>query len=282
MREVELVLGLLLVVAALVSLSRKTVIPYPVLLVAGGLLLALIPGLPGLRIRPDLVFLVFLPPLLYWESLTAPVRELRANIRPIAMLAIGLVLVNTLLLAALAHALMAGISWPAAFVLGAVLAPTDEVAVTETAAKFQLPRHTLSVLDGESLVNDAVSLVAFRMAVAAAATGLFSLPSAGAQFLLVTGGGAAVGLAVGWLVGMIRSNIPVDPPVENTIALLTPFAAYLPADALGLSGVIAVVAAGLYLGRVGPRVVSARTRVEARAMWGMITFLINGILFVLT
>lgn len=272
----------MLAVAALVGVSRKTVVPYPVLLVVGGLILALIPGMPAISIRPELVFLVFLPPLLYWESLTASVTEFKINARPIAMLAIGLVLVNTCLLALIAHAVIHGMTWPAAFVLGAVLAPTDEVAVSEVASRFALPRHVLSVLEGESLINDAVSLVAYRMALAAAVTGAFSLGRGCVQFLVVSLGGVAIGLAAGWIVGRVRSWIPEDPPVENTISLVTPFAAYLPAELLGVSGVIAVVTIGLYLGRLGPKLVSSRTRVEGGAMWGMVTFLMNGLLFILT
>jgi CPA1 family monovalent cation:H+ antiporter len=279
--EIEIILGLLVAVAVLVTVSRRTAVPYPVLLVVGGLALALVPGLPALRLDPEIVFLLFLPPLLYWESLTAPLSEFRKNARPIFLLAVGLVLVTTVLVAVVAHALIHGLTWPAAYVLGAVLAPTDEVAVSEVANRLSIPRRVLSILEGESLVNDAISLVAYRMAVAAAVTGAFSLDSAALQFVLVGVGGVVIGLGVGWGIAWLRRFLD-DPAVENTVSLLSPFAAYLPAETLHVSGVLAVVAIGLYLGRQGPRFVSSRTRLQARAMWGMISFVLNGLLFILT
>jgi CPA1 family monovalent cation:H+ antiporter len=280
--EVEIVLGLLVAVAALVALARKIKVPYPVMLVLGGLGLALVPGLPDIRLQPELVFLLFLPPLLYWESLTAPLRDFRANARLIFLLAIGLVLATTCVVALVAHAVIPGLPWPAAFVLGAVLAPTDEVAVAEVASQLALPRRVLSVIEGESLINDAVSLVAYRIAIAAAVTGLFSPRSAGVQFLLVGLGGVGIGLAVGWGVAWLRRHLARDPPVENTVSLLTPFAAYLPAEAAGVSSVLAVVTIGLYLGRRGTRLISSGTRLQSGAVWTMLTFLLNGLLFILT
>lgn len=280
-RDVEILLGLLVAVAVLVTISRKTAIPYPVFLVLGGLALALVPGLPTIALRPDLVFLVFLPPLLYRESLNSPWRGFRRKARPIFSLAVGLVLATASVVAVVAHALIPGMTWPAAFVLGSVLAPTDEVAVTEVADRLAVPHQALTVLEGESLVNDAISLVIYRLAIVATVTGAFSLPRAIMQFFWVALGGVAIGLGVGWLVGRLRRRLH-DPPVENTVSLLTPFAAYLPADAIGVSGVLSVVTIGLYLGWQGPRIVSSRTRLEAQAMWGMIAFLLNGLLFILT
>jgi len=280
-REIEILLGLLVAVAALVTLSRRTAIPYPVWLVLGGLALAFVPGVPPIAIRPELVFLVFLPPLLYRESLTAPLSAFRANVRSIFSLAVGLVLASTVAAAWVAHRLIPGMNWPAAFVLGAVLAPTDEVAVTEVAERLSVPYRAMAVLEGESLINDAISLVAYRMAVTAAVTRSFSLGSGALQFLAIGLGGVAIGLGAGWLAAALRRHLH-DPPVENTISLLTPFAAYVPADALGVSGVLSVVTVGLYLGRLGPRLVSSRTRLQAQVMWEMIAFLLNGLLFILT
>lgn len=279
--EVEILMGLLVAVAALVTLSRRTWIPYPVWLVLGGLALAFIPGVPTIAMRPEIVFLVFLPPLLYRESLNAPLRAFRANVRAIFSLAVGLVLVSTVIAAWVAHRMIPGMPWPAAFVLGAVLAPTDEVAVTEVAEKLSVPRRAMAVIEGESLINDAISLVAYRMAIIAAVSNSFSLGSGALQFLEISIGGVAIGLGVGWLVAVLRRRLH-DPPVENTISLLTPFAAYIPADAIGVSGVLSVVTIGLYLGRLSPRLISSRTRLQAQVMWEMIAFLLNGLLFILT
>ncbi|HZO87021.1 MAG TPA: Na+/H+ antiporter [Chthonomonadaceae bacterium] len=282
MHEVEVLLGLLVVVAALVAVSRHLSVPYPVLLVLGGLVLALVPGLPTIQLNPDLIFLLFLPPLLYWETLSVPFRDLRANTRPILWLAIGLVLATTGAVAWVAHRVIPGLTWPAAFVLGAILAPTDEVAATEVATRLPIPRRVLTILEGESLINDAISLVAYRMAVAAAVTGAFSLRSASLQFLAVGLGGVSIGLAVGWGIAWLRRRLLADPPVENTISFLTPFAAYLLAEALGASVVLAVVTIGLYWQRQGPRIVSSRARLQAQAVWQMLSFLLNGLLFILT
>lgn len=282
MLEVKIILGLLVAVAAIVAVSRRTPIPYPVLLVLGGLILALVPGLPSIHLQPNLVFLLFLPPLLYWESLTAPLRDFRANARPIFSLAFGLVLATTAAVALVAHKLIPGLSWPAAFVLGAVIAPTDEVAVAEVATHLPIPDRVLAILEGESLINDAISLVAYRIAVAAVVTGAFSLAHASVQFLEVGLGGTAIGLMVGWGIVQLRRHLRDDPPVENTISLLTPFAAYLAADTLGTSGVLAVVAIGLYVSRYAPRIISSRTRLQALALWPMLAFLLNGLLFILT
>ncbi|HZT40643.1 MAG TPA: Na+/H+ antiporter [Chthonomonadaceae bacterium] len=280
-REVEILMGLLVAVAALVTLSRRTWIPYPVWLVLGGLALAFIPGVPAIAMRPEIVFLVFLPPLLFRESINAPLSDFKTNARSIFSLAVGLVLATTVVVAWVAHRLIPGMTWPAAFVLGAVLAPTDEVAVTEVAERLSVPRRAMAVLEGESLINDAISLVAYRMAITAAVTNAFSLGRGALQFLAVSLGGVAIGLGVGWLVALLRRRLH-DPPVENTISLLTPFAAYVPADAIGVSGVLSVVTIGLYLGRLSPRLISSRVRLQVQVMWEMIAFLLNGLLFILT
>jgi Na+/H+ antiporter len=281
LHEVEVILGLLVAVAVLVTIARKLSVPYPVPLVIGGLALALIPGLPTVELKPELTFLLFLPPLLYRESLTSPLRDFRSNARPILSLAIGLVIATTCAVAWVAHTLMPGMSWPAAFVLGAVVAPTDEVAVAEVANKLSIPHRVIAILEGESLVNDAISLVIYRMAIAALITGTFSIWTASLRFFLAAAGGVAIGLAVGWGSVQVRKLLD-DPPVENTISLVTPFAAWIPAEALGVSGVLAVVTVGLYMGQVGPRLISSKTRLQAQGMWGMIAFLLNGLLFILS
>ena len=281
MREVETIVGLLAVVVVLVMLARRLNVPYPIPLVLGGLALGFVPGLPRVTMPPDLVLLVFLPPLLYSESLSLSWRDFRANLRPISLLSIGLVAMTTVLVAATAHAVVPGLPWAAAFVLGAIVAPTDEVAVAAVAERLPIPRRLLIIIEAESLVNDAVSLVLYRLAAAAVVTGAFSWVSAGFQFLLASVGGIGVGLAVGVGVNRLRRRLTPDPLTENTISLLTPFLSYLPAETLHVSGVLAVVATGLYLGRQGPRFVTSATRLQAGALWRMIDFLLNSLLFIL-
>ena len=280
MQDIELVLGLLVAVAALVTIARRLEIPYPILLVIGGLVLGFIPGLPSVELRPDLVFLLFLPPLLYWQALNTSMREFRANLRPIFSLSIGLVLFTIAVVAIVTHAAIAGLSWSAAFVLGAIIAPTDEVAAGAIAERLPLPRRIMTVLEGESLLNDATALVAYSVAVAVALGGSFSPTGAGLLFIEASLGGIAVGLVAGWIIGQIRRYLH-DPPVENTISLMSGFAAYLPAQALGVSGVLAVVTTGIYLGRLGPRIISSQTRLQGGQLWAVVVFLLNSLLFIL-
>ncbi len=276
----EVVLGLLIAVACLALVSRKLPIPLPIVLVVGGLLLALIPGLPVIRLNPDLVFLIFLPPLLYPAAMFTSWRDFRANLRPITLLAVGLVLFTTVTVGYLAHYFIPGLPLAAGFVLGAIVTPPDAIAATAIAERLRVPGRIVTILEGESLVNDATALVAFRFGVAAVATGSFSLERATGQFFVVALGGIAVGLAVGILTAWILKPID-DPPIEITLSLLTPFAAYLPAEHLGLSGVLAVVTTGLYHGWRLPELTSSRTRLQARPVWEMLEFLLNGFVFIL-
>src|SRR5438445_186510 len=216
LNTIELVLGLLAAVAALGLLSRRVPVPYPILLVLGGLVLALIPGLPRVRLNPELVFLVFLPPLLYPAAIFMPWRDFRANLRPITLLAVGLVLFTTVTVGFLAHYFIQGLPLAAGFVLGAIVSPPDAIAATAIAQRLRLPRRIITILEGESLVNDATALVAFRFAVAAVATGTFPLGEATGKFLLVGIGGVAVGLAIGWISAWIQKRID-DPPIEITL-----------------------------------------------------------------
>jgi Na+/H+ antiporter len=278
MHAVETLFGLITAAAALAAVAGKIGLPYPIVLVLGGLALGSIPGLPKVELPPDLVFLLFLPPLIYSAAVFTPLRDLRQNVRPIASLAIGLVLATMAIVGVVAHAAIPGVTWPAAFVLGAVVAASDAVATTAIAGRLGLPQRIATILEGESLVNDATALVAYRMAVGAVVTGSFSLEAAAPQFLLVPAGGAAVGLAVGWLAIALRRRVE-DPAVDLTISLLTPFAAYLLAESLGFSGVLAVLAAGLYVEWLRP-VMSASTRIQALALWQTLVFLLNGVLFI--
>jgi Na+/H+ antiporter len=276
---VYLVVCLLIVLAALVNVARRLDISYPIVLVIGGLLLALFPRLPDVRLEPAIVFLVFLPPLLYWDALNSSWRDFRDNRRPISFLAIGLVVATTGAVLLVAHFLL-GFSWPTAFVLGAVLGPTDTVAAAAILERFNLPRRLMSVLRGESLLNDAMALVLYETAIHVTQTRKYVLGSVSIGFVLAAAGGVAIGLTVGWAMLRIQ-RLTSDPLVRSTIGLLTGYAAYLPADLLHVSGVLAVVTAGLYLGWEDPRIMAAKTRLQSIATWEVVTFLLNGLLFIL-
>src|SRR5277367_4049342 len=275
----EIFVGLLLAVAVLALLARKFHIPYPILFVIGGLLLGWIPGLPQVRLNPELVFFLFLPPLLFPAALFTSWRDFRANLRPISLLAIGLVLFTTVAVAYLAHYFM-HLPLAVGFVLGAIISPPDAIAATAIAERLKTPRRIITILEGESLVNDATALVAYRFAVVAVATGSFSLAHASAQFFVVGIGGVLTGLAVGWLAQQFHKRVD-DAPIEITVSLLTPFAAYLLAERLGVSGVLAVVTAGLYLGRRMPELLTFKTRLQGGPVWEMVEFLLNGFVFIL-
>jgi len=295
MGEIALVFALMAAVAALATLADRLGVPYPILLVLGGLSIAFIPGLPRVTLDPEIVFLLFLPPLLFRAAYATSWRDFRANLRPIGLLAVGLVLVTTVAVAVAAH-LAAGLPWAAAFVLGAVVSPTDAIAATAIAQRLGVPRRIVTILEGESLVNDATGIVAYRVAAAVAAgTIAFSPVVAGAQFLIGAVGGVAVGVAVGWL-AVLSLRALDDAPVEVVVSLLAPFLAYITAEEgphavwhglLGLpgepffSGVLAAVAAGLYLGRKSPTALSSASRLEGRAVWDVVTFLLNGLAFIL-
>ena len=276
---VEIFVGMLLAVAGLALLARKLHIPYPILFVLGGSLLGLIPGLPPVRLDPELVFVFFLPPLLFPAAMFTSWRDFRANLRPISLLAIGLVLFTTVAVALLAHHFM-GLSLAAGFVLGAIISPPDAIAATAIAQRLKIPRRIVTILEGESLVNDSTALVAYQFAKVAVLTGTFSLAKASGQFFIVSLGGILLGLAVGWLAEWFHRRVE-DAPIEVTVSLLTPFAAYLPAEHLGVSGVLSVVTAGLYLGWRLPEITDYRTRLEARPVWDMVGFLLNGFVFIL-
>jgi CPA1 family monovalent cation:H+ antiporter len=275
----EIFVGLLLAVGVLALLARKLTIPYPILFVIGGLLLGLIPELPKIRLEPDLIFLFVLPPLLFPAALFTSWRDFRFNLRPISLLAIGLVLFTTTAVAWLANYFM-NLPMAVGFVLGAIISPPDAVAATAIANKLRIPRRIVTILEGESLVNDATALVAYRFAVAAVVTGSFSWERAGVKFFSVSIGGILLGLAVGWLAEQFHKRVD-DAPIEITVSLLTPFVAFLSAQRLDVSGVLAVVTAGLYLGRRTPELLNFNTRLQGGPVWEMVEFLLNGFVFIL-
>src|SRR3954452_7440402 len=280
MHGVELVLiSLLVAVSVLAAAARAIGIPYPIVLVVGGLVMGFVPGIPEVELDPELVLVVFLPPLLYSAAFFASLRDLRYDLRTISMLAIGLVIATACAVAVVAHAMIDGLPWAAAFALGAIVAPTDPLAAIEIGGRLGLPRRLSTVIEGESLINDGTALVIYRVAVGAVA-GSFSLAEAGLQFGAGALGGIAIGLAVGWVIAEIRKRLD-DPPVEVTISILTGYAAYVPAERLGASGVLAAVTVGIYVGWRAPGVSSARQRGAGYSMWTILTFLLNALLFVL-
>ena len=280
MEHFELVLLLLLVsVAALALFARVARVPYPIFLVLGGLALGFVPGVPDIELPAELVLLIFLPPLLYAAAFFSSLRDLRANVRPISLLAIGLVVATALTVAAVGHWVI-GLPWNVAFVLGAVVSPTDVVAPATILRRLEVPRRIITVVEGENLTNDWTALVFYRFAVAAVVQGSFSLWQAGVGFLITGPGGFAVGLAVAWVIAQVRRRVD-DAMVEITISLFTGYAAYLLAEELSLSGVVAAVTAGVYLGWRSSESQAPATRMEAYGVWEVLQFLLNAVLFVL-
>jgi monovalent cation/hydrogen antiporter len=278
-QELLQLLALLTGVGALLVLAPVARLPYPILMVLGGLILSFAPGLPDFNLPPDLVLVAFLPPLLYSAAFFTSLRDLRTNIQPIGLLAIGLVVATTVSVAAVAHWTV-DLPWSAAFVLGAVVSPTDPLAATSIARRLGAPRRIVAIVEGESLVNDATALVLYRVAVVAVTTGAFSLWESGARLVLNAVAGIAIGLAVGYVVRQVRRRMN-DAPSEIAIALLTGYFAYLPAEALGVSAVLAAVTAGIYLGWYTPELTNAQTRIQGFAFWTILTFLLNAALFTL-
>lgn len=267
-------------VAALLVIGYLTDIPYPILLVIGGGALAFIPEADTINLDPELVLVIFLPPLLYAAAFFGSLRDLQANIRPISLLAIGLVIFTTVGVALIAHMMIEGLGWPEAFVLGAVLSPTDPVAATEIASRVGAPRKFVTIVEGESLVNDASGLIIYKAAVTAAVVGGFSLAGALGDFAVNATVGVAIGIAVGWVITKVRARID-DAPTEIAISLFTPYFAYLPADALGVSAVLAAVVSGIWLGWRSPKLITPQTRMQAFAFWEILVFCLNAALFVL-
>jgi monovalent cation/hydrogen antiporter len=274
-----IVFGLLVAIAGLAVLAGLLRVPYPVTLVAGGAVIGFLPGVPDVSLDPDLVLLIFLPPLLYGAAFFTSVRDLRRNAKPIALLSIPLVGVTMAAVALVAHEVI-GLDWGPAFVLGAIVSPTDAVAPAEIMRRIGAPRRLISIVEGENLTNDWTALVLYRFAVMAVVTGSFSLVEAFPKFLATGVGGVAIGLVAGRIIREIRARLD-DPPTEITISILSGYAAYLPAEELGASGVIAAVTVGLYMGWHTPQLTTAVMRLQGVALWEILTFLLNAVLFLL-
>ena len=272
--------GVLVIIAALLVAAYRFRVPYPILLVIGGAGIGFMPGLPSPELEPDLVLIIFLPPLLYAAAFFSSLRDLRASLAAISWLAIGCVLATMVAVAVVAHVVVPALGWPAAFVLGAILSPTDAVAATAIGDRVGAPPGFRTVVEGESLVNDSTALIAYKFAVAAVLSGTFSLLDATGDFVVNAAGGVAIGLAVGVVLAYARRMID-DPLTEIALSLVTPFAAYLPAEAAGVSAVLAAVTAGIYLGWNSPWIISPETRLRATSVWEVIQFVLNAALFTL-
>lgn len=276
----ELLIVLLLCAVGLGWLARHFGFPYPMALVLGGAALGLLPGLPQFPLDPQLILIVVLPPILYQAALLTSWTDFKAYLRPISFLAIGLVVATTLAVGLALKWLVPGVPWAVAFVLGAIISPPDAVAATAILSRLNIPRRVVTVLEGESLLNDASGLVIYKFAVAAVLTGGFSLSAATGQFSLVALGGVVVGWVLAFLFIALHKRLK-DPFIEVLTSLIIPYATYVAAESLHVSGVLAVVAAGLVRGRYSPEIVSAEMRIMARSMWNLLVFLLNSLIFIL-
>jgi len=277
---IQTILLLLAVLVVVAVVARRLDIAPSILLVIAGITLALLPGLPRIELAPELVLLGILPPLIYSAGVAMSWREFRFNLRPITLLAFGCVVFTSGAVAAMGHFVL-GMPLAVGFVLGAIVAPTDVVAPLAIVRRLGLPRRLIVVLEGEGLANDATALILYRFAVAAVGTGLFSFGEAAATFGLIVLGEIAYGIGVGWFSLRLR-RWARDPRVEITLSLLTPYAAFLVPQHLGGSGVLATVAAGLFVSWNGPLLIPAATRLQGIFFWDLLVYLLEGLLFLVT
>jgi monovalent cation/hydrogen antiporter len=276
----ELILLLMLCAVALGWVARKLHFPYPIALVVGGAVLGLIPKLPQFPFNPQLILILVLPPILYQAALMTSWSDFKSHFRPIGLLAIGLVIATTLAVGAALKWLVPEVPWAVAFVLGAIVSPPDAVAATAILSRLNIPRRIVTVLEGESLVNDASGLVIYKFAVVAVLTGAFSLVEAGAQFVLIGSGGIVLGIVLAHLFIRIHRRLG-DPFIEVLMSLVLPYVVYIAAEKLHLSGVLGVVAAGLVRGRYAPDIATAQMRIMARSVWNLLVFVLNSLIFML-
>jgi len=276
----QVLVVLLVVIAAVAMIAKRLQIPSAILLVLTGVALALVPGLPTVRLAPQFVLLLVLPPVIYSSSVAMSWREFRFNLRPISMLAVGAVVFTTLAVATVTHYIL-GLDWQVGFIVGAIVSPPDAVAPLSIARRMQLPRRILVILEGEGLANDATALILYRFAVVAVSAGVFSFGHALSTFAAIVVGELLWGLLVGWLMLRVRRWVH-ETRVEILLSVLTPFAAYWPPEYLGGSGVLATVSAGLYISWNGLRLISAETRLQGIFFWDFLIYMTEGMIFLIT
>jgi CPA1 family monovalent cation:H+ antiporter len=276
----DAIVALLFVIIPLVALARRLSIAYPIVLVLSGLLIGFVPGLPAIPLQPDLVLLIFLPPLLYWEALSAPLVAIRRNARTVSALVVGLVVATTLVVGVVAHALIPRLPWAAAFAIGAIVSPTDAVAFAPIAARISIPPRIIAIIEAEGLLNDATALILYTSAVAALVSGAYRpgevvLAFAGSSIFAI-----ALGLTVGVLIAAVWKRVR-DPDLQAATALIAPYVAYLPAHYFNISAVLSVVTASLYLNRYAVSAMTPDARQRSNNIGKTISFLMNATIFLL-
>jgi monovalent cation/hydrogen antiporter len=276
-----LVISLLLGIALLSMLSSKVGIPYPILLVISGLLISIIPGIPPVSLDPDLVFLIFLPPLLYAAAWNTSWVEFWKWKRPISLLAFGLVIFTSAAVALVSHAIIPGFPLAYGFLLGGIISPPDAIAATSVLQGLKVPKRVVTILEGESLINDASSLIVFRFALMAIVTGHFNVWEASKTFMLVAFMGIVIGLVIGNIVYAIHRFLPTTPSVDAAITLITPYIMYITAEHFHYSGVLAVVTGGLFLSFRSNDFFTYESRLHINGLWDTLVFLLNGFVFIL-
>jgi Na+/H+ antiporter len=281
MGNYSIVLIILAIMVGLSAWADKVRLPFPILLIVAGIAIGFIPSMPAIELNPDIVFLIFLPPLLYDAAFNIPFQTFKTNFNTIAALSVGLVFITATGIAVIAHYTIPGMSWPLAFLLGAILSATDAVAAIGITKGLQLPHNITTILEGESLVNDASALVAYRFATAAVTGVAFVLWKASLTFLILIGGGALVGAVLGMLLGLVLRAVRQNELVVLSFMLLMPFIAYLVAEEMHVSGVIAVVILGIFISRLSAAKFPEKLKQQSKTLWDMILFLLNGFIFIL-
>lgn len=276
-----LIISLLLGIAMLTMISNKLKVSYPILLVVSGLVISLIPGTPVIRLEPDIVFLIFLPPILYSAAWNTSWHDFWKNKRPISLLAFGLVIFTSAAVALVSNAVIPDFPLAYGFLLGGIISPPDAVAATSVLQGLKIPKRVVTVLEGESLVNDASSLIVFRFALAAIITGQFEFWNAGKSFLLVAGMGILFGVAIAFIIYYVHRFFPTTPSIDAAITLITPYIMYISAEHFHFSGVLAVVSGGLFLTYRSAEIFTYETRLHVAGLWETLIFLINGFVFIL-
>lgn len=281
MENITIIIMMLFGIVFLGILSNKYNFPFPIVLVLSGIVISVIPGLPVIALSPEVVFIIFLPPLLYYAAWHTSWHDFKGSLRPIGLAAIGLVFFTTFAVAVAAHELIDGLGWPLAFLIGAIVSPPDAVAATSITKGLGLSPRLITILEGESLVNDASGLVAYKYALTAITAGNFIIWEASLNFFVMVVAGIAIGLALGYIMYLVHKKFVCDPIVEVTLTFLTPFASYLLAEHFHFSGVLAVVSTGLYLSFRSGQILTHQSRIMATNMWDVVAYILNGLIFIL-